>query len=233
MTRARIGPALAALVALLALAGPALAAAPIEGSWRADSGDLYEFYALGSDRYGMRVTNGSNPCFPDGDTTTRLSGSGQHYSGTVPYYLDSDCSFVGDGSLTIDIAAAGDSAAWHSEPPAGTSCCTFDRTLERVAPAESELPGLVRRAETRLEARFAAFDRAAGRRARRRAFRALRNTAHRERGRIAGFDAVSDDDLALQSCAVSALARLERAARARHRRQMQRLRGAVGGCLGG
>ena len=233
MSRIRIGPAIAALAALLALAGPALAAAPIEGRWHADGGSDYEFFSTGPDEFGMRVLASGNPCFPPGETSTHLSGSGSHYSGTVPYYHDSDCSFAGDGSLTIDIAADGDTAAWHSEPPPGVSCCTFDRTLERFAPPESALPGLVRRADARIEVKFEAFDRAAGARPRRRAVRAIRHTARRERRRIANFDAVSDDDVALQSCAVSALRHLARAARPGHGAQMQRLRGALGDCVRG
>jgi hypothetical protein len=234
MTRVRIGPALAALVALLALAGPALAAAPIEGQWRADNGDVYEFYARGADQFGMRVVDGSNPCFPEGETTTRLSGSGVHYSGTVPYYYDSDCSFAGDGAATFDIDASGDQAAWHSDPPSGVSCCSFDRTFTRESgPSSSTLRDVVQDVSDHVDGRVRALHRASGARARRHAFRAVGRTAHRGAGRIAALTAAGDDETTLQDCAVAALGRIERGARAHRPGRIGRGRAALHACLGG
>lgn len=228
MTATRLLASLGATLAALLFVAAA-DAAPIEGNWEGDNGALYQFYSTAPGHFGARVLRASsNPCSHPGNTSTELSGSGLHYSGTVPYYRDGDCAYTGDGSLRIDIEPDGEHAAWHSEPAPGQSCCVVDRRLERV---NTRLPRIVRESATLLRRRYRALLRAHRAAAIAHRFRRIRSAARRAERRVGDFNAISDEDVELQGCALDALARVERAA-TRHRAGrvrsgIRRLRGCL------
>jgi hypothetical protein len=228
MTAVRLMASLGATLAALLFVAVA-DAAPIEGNWESDNGALYQFYSTGPRHFGLRVLRASsNPCSHVGNTTTRLSGSGLEYSGTIPYYRDSDCEYTGDGSLRIDIEPDGERATWHSEPAPGQSCCVVDRTLERV---NTRLPRIVRESAALLRRRYRALVRAHRATAIAHRFRRIRNAARHAERRVSDFNAISDEDVELRGCAVGALSRVEGAA-TRHRAGrvrsgIRRLRGCL------
>jgi hypothetical protein len=212
-----IGHARLPLVVLLAsLTFAATAAAePILGNWtREAAGGEFQVFQTAPGEYGVRVVRvSSNPCFQPGVNSTHLSGSGLHYSGTVPHTRSNeDCTFVGDGAVRIDLDASGDSGHYHTDPADGYACCASDDTMIRLP---SELPALVRDATAGLRARYGALVRSRGRVARAQQFRRLRTASRRARLRVTAFEAVSDADVQLRGCAIDHLAAAEHGARAR------------------
>lgn len=70
---------LAAMAASLVLAGPALAAQPIEGTWKRTNGTLVRYAPAGGDKFCGTVMNGEYK----GKSIGCMSGSGNSYKGQV------------------------------------------------------------------------------------------------------------------------------------------------------
>lgn len=70
---------LAALAASLVLAGPALAAQPIEGMWKRTNGTIVRYAPAGGDKFCGTVTTGEYK----GKSIGCMSGSGSSYKGQV------------------------------------------------------------------------------------------------------------------------------------------------------
>lgn len=70
---------LAAMAASLVLAGPALAAQPIEGTWKRTNGTLVRYAPTGGDKFCGTVMNGEYK----GKSIGCMSGSGNSYKGQV------------------------------------------------------------------------------------------------------------------------------------------------------
>jgi hypothetical protein len=230
MTAVRLGCAALCTFATLTFAAAA-AAEPILGNWtRQEAGGEFQVFQTAPGEYGVRVIRvSSNPCFRPGVNSTHLTGSGLHYSGTVPHTRSNeDCTFVGDGRVQIDLDPSGDSGHFHTDPPDGYSCCSADDTMTRVA---SELPALVGAAADDLRARYGRLIRSHRRTAINRQFHRLRTAAHRARARVTAFHAVSDGDVQLRGCAIDRLSGVEQAARAhqagRVRSGVRRVRSCV------
>jgi hypothetical protein len=132
----------AALVVLVcaAFAQSALAVDdPLVGDWKDGSG-VIRFTATGPGTFvghWSRRPNGAK-C-PDPDVRLRPGNAGA-YTGEVRFYRSTDCSFVGDGAIQVQLSGDKQTATWRSTPPAGISCCSGTGTYQRFAAAPPAPP---------------------------------------------------------------------------------------------
>lgn len=86
---------LAVAAASLVLAGPALAAQPIEGTWKRTNGTLIRYAASGGDKFCGTVMNGEYK----GQSIGCMSGSGNSYKGQVNK-LDEGKTYSGSATIS-------------------------------------------------------------------------------------------------------------------------------------
>ncbi|MBP2330127.1 hypothetical protein JOF56_010512 [Kibdelosporangium banguiense] len=99
---------------------------PLEGQWQDNLGNIVEFVPGDGDNWIQNVISvGQKNTCPAGGA--RITGSGGHYMGAVPFYstVGEQCrGYVGDGTITIDIPQDSVTASVTVNPPAGnTSRC--------------------------------------------------------------------------------------------------------------
>jgi len=86
---------LAAMAASLVLAGPALAAQPIEGTWKRTNGTLVRYAPAGGSKFCGTVMNGEYK----GKSIGCMSGSGSSYKGQVNK-LDEGKTYSGSATVS-------------------------------------------------------------------------------------------------------------------------------------
>ena len=86
---------LAAMAASLVLAGPALAAQPIEGTWKRTNGTLVRYAPAGGEKFCGTVMNGEYK----GKSIGCMSGSGNSYKGQVNK-LDEGKTYSGSATIS-------------------------------------------------------------------------------------------------------------------------------------
>jgi hypothetical protein len=130
--------AVVAGAAMLALAGPARAAEPIEGSWFYESGQvLVEATAPGTFKGTVvKPTQFSACTHPVGQVMWQISGSGGAYTGTHTWFHNADCSEFPGGQSTWNITStdpANFTLRFCSVEP-GKGAPTFDPAGNPIAP---------------------------------------------------------------------------------------------------
>jgi hypothetical protein len=129
-----------ATLLFLALAQTALAVDdPLVSDWKDGSG-VIRFTATGPGTFvghWSKRPNGAK-C-PDPDVRLRPGNAGD-YTGEVRFYRSTDCSFVGDGAIQVQLSGDKQTATWRSTPPAGVSCCSGTGTYQRFAAAPPAAP---------------------------------------------------------------------------------------------
>jgi uncharacterized protein (DUF2147 family) len=188
---------------------------PIEGRWKLLDG-IIDIVPAGGGGYKANVIAPINKACPDHPFDLKLSGSGASYTGTVSFYDNNGCGAtnVGQGSVTVDMAADNQSAHFVANPPQAVGGNTTDTTITRVntvrgATLAGKLPLLVNDILVGFQKQYKVLQRAAKKR-RGGLLRTMARSATAGKKKVQDYNALPSE-AKLKACALKGIAQVHAA----------------------